>query len=397
MPRNEHDILDLLALAARPRLPGPAADRLRLCASHITDWSEILRAISHHRLAPLIYRNLHRSAPDICPAAVMHELHTSALHFTRTNLFLLQKLLWVLDLFAKHDIVAIPFKGPTLALSAYGDLALRPCSDLDLLLRPEDLVRAKRVLVAQDFVPVFPTSSARQSQYLAALSGAAELDYLQWQREYHLVRTHDGLNLDLHCGIVPESFAFGLERDDLMRDARPEKLAGRSIPQLSPESMLLVLCANGTKDHWSEMDRVVDIAAVIERYPSLDWLALLDRSHGLGIGRALLLAIELARPLLNDPLPDRVAHAIQNDRAIHSLVAHVRARWMTFDARRAGAGSMLFHLRVREHWRDRFRYCTRQLVPTVGDRALAPLPSSLSFLHYVLRPLRLASKFAMGS
>ena len=48
-------------------------------------------------------------------------------------------------------IPAIPFKGPTLASAAYGGLALRESGDLDILVRAEDAVRAKDMLVSSEF------------------------------------------------------------------------------------------------------------------------------------------------------------------------------------------------------------------------------------------------------
>lgn len=399
MRTRNRNILPILfgALQIRPAELGIERLRQSILTVSATEWPLILRAAEHHRIAPLMYRNLSRYAADETSPQIRQQLRESALAYTQRNLFLLQRLTWLLDLLDRHQIRAIPFKGPTLALGAYGDLSLRPCGDLDLLLAPEDLVRAKDLLVAETFEPLFPTSSRRESAYLASLTGEELLEYLKWQREYHLIRRSDGLNIDLHCGIVPGSFAIGLEHDVFFGDMQTVKLAGREMPQLSPESMLLVLCANGTKDYWSELDRVADVAAVITKNADLNWQSVLDRAEQLSIRRALLLALELSRPLLNEPLPSRVLREIESDRAIPTLTAKIRRRWLNCDGRRASADSLLFHLQIRDRWSDRFRYFSHQFVPTVGDRAAAPLPHALSFLHYVIRPFRLFRKFATHS
>ena len=48
-----------------------------------------------------------------------------------------------------------------------------------------------------------------------------------------------------------------------------------------------------------------------------------------------------------------------------------------------------FYLRVREHWPDGARYLLHGLLPKAEDRALVALPEPLSFLYYLLRPIRL--------
>src|SRR5205085_1153465 len=85
----------------------------------------------------------------------------------------------LLDRFAKAHIQAIPFKGPTLAATAYGDLSLRQAGDLDLLVHRSDIVRAADLLEALGHRPFFPTSTPREAQYLGRLRGSARTKYLR--------------------------------------------------------------------------------------------------------------------------------------------------------------------------------------------------------------------------
>src|SRR5690348_5596893 len=240
MRARNKDILPVLfdALQIRPAELGIERLQRSIIKVNANDWPQILQAAEHHRIAPLMYRNLSRYASHETPAEILQQLREIALAYARQNLFLLQRLTWLLDLLDRHEIRAIPFKGPTLALSAYGDLSLRPCGDLDLLLSPQDLVRAKVLLTQENFESLFPTSSRRESAYISSLDGDDLLRYVNWKREYHLIRRSDGLNIDLHCGIVPDSFAFGLEHDVLCDDVQTVTIAGRNMPQLSSESMV---------------------------------------------------------------------------------------------------------------------------------------------------------------
>src|SRR3989441_12044157 len=122
----------------------------------------------------------------------------------------------------------------------------------------------------------------------------------------------------------------------------------------------------------------------------------LDQARALGVERIVLLGLRLAAELLDVPLPDRVACRARDDRAVGALAAQVRATLF----RRMPTGSShswesrLFHLRTRERWRDRLRYCARvALTPTAGDWAWLRLPDALYPFHYVARPLRLMAKY----
>ncbi|MEK7856765.1 MAG: nucleotidyltransferase family protein, partial [Acidobacteriota bacterium] len=48
----------------------------------------------------------------------------------------------------------LPFKGPLLALQAYGDISMRRFGDLDVLVKPKHFKAAVDLLSANGFVPL---------------------------------------------------------------------------------------------------------------------------------------------------------------------------------------------------------------------------------------------------
>ena len=73
----------------------------------------------------------------------MHQLRERYHSNARRNLFLVSELLKLLKLLESHGIGAIAFKGPVLALYAYGNLSLRQQLDLDILVRKRDIFESK--------------------------------------------------------------------------------------------------------------------------------------------------------------------------------------------------------------------------------------------------------------
>ncbi|MHC5830140.1 MAG: nucleotidyltransferase family protein, partial [Nostoc sp.] len=67
------------------------------------------------------------------------------------NIAQTKELLKILALLEYRGIEAIAFKGPILASSVYGNVALRQFNDLDILVRLQDFWQTKAVLVGQGY------------------------------------------------------------------------------------------------------------------------------------------------------------------------------------------------------------------------------------------------------
>ena len=110
--------------------------------------------------------------------------------------------------------------------------------------------------------------------------------------------------------------------------------------------------------------------------------------------RMLLLGLRLAVGLLGAKLPDVFSKQTEVDDEANSLTANVVERLF------AGAdyepvslaGNVSFNLRARRRLREKIRYFRFIFTPTDGDLAALSLPSSLSFIYYLLRPFRLILK-----
>jgi hypothetical protein len=71
-------------------------------------------------------------------------------------------------LLESYEIPAIAYKGPTLAVSAYGNLSLRQFGDLDILVQDRAYERARQLLIKQGFRD--HCSGSAQSNYVPAVS-----------------------------------------------------------------------------------------------------------------------------------------------------------------------------------------------------------------------------------
>jgi hypothetical protein len=191
------------------------------------DWAKVLELAEHHGVAPVMYRALNER-PSSAPAEVLEQLRSRYEYTARKNLRFTAELFRILDCLEAHAIPAIPLKGPVLAETVYGDLALRDFSDLDVLIHSQDVGRAKTALRSLDYSVPTPLSDAEERAYLAAgyeytFDGPAGRNLLEvlWNilpRFYAVA--FDVAELFSHSGSIPPAGARF-------------RLARRSVPHLA--------------------------------------------------------------------------------------------------------------------------------------------------------------------
>lgn len=373
---------ELLLRAARVSPDQITQEQIKSLAARVTDWSYLIATASQHGLAPLLCRHLDSICPEAVPETFLKELQVGFRKNTISNLLLTREMISLLDLFEAEQIPAIPFKGPTLAVAVYKDVALRQFGDLDFLIHRRDVLRAKAALVRACYKPEYDLSQSEETSYLKSqselgLKGRAYVE-LQWE-------------------IVPRNYSFKINDDQLWQATRSISIEAIPVPHLSAEDLLLILAAHGTKERWRRLRWITDIAELIANDRELDWERAVDRAGRLGGERMLLLAVALANDLLSAGLPEAIFERIKADRAVKRLVARVRDG--LFDEPRASSEVLtggLFYLRARERMQDRLRCCMRMATsPTIKDKSFIRLPNALSAFYYPLRPVRLVGKYGL--
>lgn len=396
--------VELLLYCVRTCMDSETAERITNLLDKDIDWDYLIQIALWHRVMPLLYWNLKATCPEAVPKAILTQLryyfHANAQH----NLFLTGELLKLLNLLETHGISAIPFKGPVLTASTYGNLSLRQFSDLDILVHERDVRKTKNLLISQGYQlnltdSTNPNPNPQEQTYLQSMTDAQEAVYLQHHWEYHLGRDDDGVNIDLHWGILPKHFSFRLDMECLWERLEQVSLTDMTVLNFSPEDLLLLLCMHGTKDCWNQLVRICDIAELIRTHQGINWGQLMEQASMLGSERSLFLGLYLARDFLGTTLPREVLQRMQAEPVVKSLAAQVREQLFCEVDRPFGNSkieSSLFYLRVRERWQDKVRCCLHWMIPTVAERVVLPLPPYLSFLYYLLRPIRLVRKYGLS-
>jgi len=370
---------DLLCACAGVELAPERASRIANWKEAEPEWNEFLRMAEHHGVLVLAARSLNAHARGL-PPEIAQRLRSAYEESVRRNLWFAGELARIAEHFEKKNLRAVPYKGPALAESVYGNLALRNFSDLDFLIAPADFAAAKQALAELGYRPATELSPEAERIWLrigyeCAFDGPAgrNLVELQWR-------------------VLPYFYAVDLRIDDLLMRSGRAAMGGREVPALTPEDLLLVLCLHAAKHLWMRLIWVCDIAEAL-RQPA-DHAQVLARARQLGITRILGMSFWLVKSVLESPIPKCAEELIAADAQVPVLGEEFAAR-LARGAMYDFESSEYFRLilRLRERRRDRWRYLWRlALTPGAGDIAAVHLPEPLFPLYRVVRLARLVRR-----
>lgn len=378
--------LDLLLNCARAQLDVNTERRIRTLVQQDVQWDFLLRAAHRNMVAPLLYWSLNRTCAEAVPEAILGQLRHHFRTNARKNLLWMRELLKLLKLLVGLEVVAVPYKGPVLSAAAYGQLSLREFNDLDILIRGRDLAVAREVLLSAGYRPrpVAPPEEPPQEGFEPVTV---------------FVRNDGAVSVDVHWGLTRRFLPFHLDQEDFWDRLEPTAFADTAFLSPRAEDLLLILCAHGARHMWTRLEWICDVAELIRVNRGLDWEAVVRRARRNGCQRMLFLGLLLAVDLLGAPVPEETMRSVRAEPAVRSLRRRVPEYLFPGDGGlKAGVvRRFIFRFWVRERMMDRVsnvRYLIhRSLMPNSRDRELIRLPGTLSFLYYLIRPIRLVGSY----
>lgn len=374
----------LLLACSRTLVKAEDMGRIREMAQAVAHWPALMEIASSHKVWPLVYHTLTAICPDAVPQDILETLRRESQAHGIRNLRHARELARVLKPLEAQSVPCIPYKGPVLADSIYGDLSLRQFADLDILVPRRDVARAMPVLQEMGYAP------HEESSTPAA--------YLQSMHHYSLQHKENKTILELHWDIAERYFAFSMPMSELWERRETTTLMRQPTPTLSAEDLLIILAIHGCKHGWEQLGLICDIAELARARQDMNWDAALRRARERGGERMVLLALALAQRLLGAQLPDIAQKRFLADAIAERLADEVQQR--LFSAKQTPPdGServrfFRFHIQARERLRDQARSCLHLIfTPSQEDWASVRFPPALAFLYYPFRPIRLAGKY----
>jgi len=381
--------LQLLLSCGGPRIQAAYRERRDGLLVKDLDWGLVFHLALWHRMLPLLYWNLTQSngaeGASSVPRPASEAMHAGIVRNISESLRMTADLLSILDGMEEEGVVAVPYKGPILSARLYGNLSLRLCSDLDIVVRRADLRSARKVLLSLGYQPSVMLHAATEE--------------FRVESRYSERFDRPGSVVELHWAFTNKDVAFPLNLEDLLPRLTTYQVSGRSIRVFSPDDTLLILCVHGAKHGWSRLEWICGVAELLHG-GGIQWDEVLRRARETKSLRRLLLGLCVAHDLYGSPLPEDVKKAIVGDKQVGALARTVTASLFDGGDHVDGLHTFgtldhdLFHFRLGDGFPDSFRYLVYRITTpsrpeewstvSLGKRSIS--------LHSFTRPFGIISK-----
>src|SRR5438105_7028951 len=320
-PQRKED--ELLLLCGRSQFaPEQLAQLQKLVQSNL-DWKYFHALARRHSLLPLVFFQLNKLVAELVPGEALAQFRRDYQENAARNVLLADELALVLKTLSDSGVDAITFKGPALAVAAYGDLSLRRFVDLDLIVRRDDVASAIEVLCAVGYAPAGGLDPHHQSMLL--------------EHQHNLQFIHGRIIIELHWQVASELFASSVTAEDLWQQLESVRVSNAEVKTLSRDDLLFALCVHGSRHLWQRLAWICDIDRVMTMQPEFDWPRLIERADKANARRMFLLGPALAARLLGTRLSASIGDAISRDARIAALVSEIQAGLFDVD-REKGPG-----------------------------------------------------------
>jgi putative nucleotidyltransferase-like protein len=269
-------------------------------ASASIDWTALLATAEAESVAPALGFMLKKAPPSSVPPAVATRLDRVLAEGTAGQLLLGAELGRLLKVFKREAIAVMPLKGPALAERFYRHPTLRPCTDLDLLIRPDSVLQVDELLRLLGF-----------RRFDDAHTFAFDVAY----DRAVVYETTAGVRVDLHWGLLSDPrYAWNeSEADGIWQRAMPTRVGGEEALTLCPEDLLLYLTVHVAVHHalvgllW-----LYDLYLLLEREAeTLDWTALEQRAGRWRVRSALYFGLREVQQVFGTQVPAPVMAALR--------------------------------------------------------------------------------------
>lgn len=288
----------------------------------------------------------------------------------------------------KAGIEMATFKGISTAQLAYGDITLRACGDLDILV-PEDKVEQSRDILRQlGYSPNYDFSDFQRRKLHSVIH--AETFYSEDR----------SIMVELHWSLSSSEFWAPIENLRYLEDCSRVDVQHLSLRTFNPEKLFIYLCFHGQRHAWSALFWLVDISRIIDSNLHDDsfWNSVLALARKGEVETMVLSSVLLCREILGTPLPRQAASYIEQRPAIARITSTIQQEMQEQlnDVDREGPprhrAFSVNQMRLLPGLKKKLKYLVSIARIQEADYAVLDLPRWLHFVYYMLRPLNVASR-----
>ncbi len=373
---SEHE---LLLCCSRTYVDSETETRILNLVEKEIDWVHLTKLAVQHRLINLLYFQLNNICPESIPVDVLDNLRTTFQINVENNLWLTGELLKVLEILKSHGIKGIHYKGPSLAILAYKNIALRQFTDIDIFVSESDVLKVKDILNSNGYKLYYDLRYIKDDFYLKT------------QREYVFINEKTQAVVEIHWNFHGAFISLYEEGNCLYDELEMTTLNRYNISSLKIENLLLILCIHCANHDWESLSWLCDIFQLLKTHKNINWKYLIETADKLGIKRIFLINILLVNDIWKIEIPEYISDQIKNDSSLGDLSKIIIKKIFFEDEISFNfSKKAVFDFKKREKMLYGAKDVIRTLItPTYIDFLDMQLPSFLYPFYYIIRPVLL--------
>ncbi|MBI2486990.1 MAG: nucleotidyltransferase family protein [Deltaproteobacteria bacterium] len=376
------------------------SDRIKKLLTLPLNWEEILQSAFWHGITPLLYHSLKGiEESKLIPQIVMDQLKTDHHRNIGKNMHFYAELSGILKAFRENRIKVIVLKGGALAQTVYGNIALRPMSDIDLLIKTEDLSHAEKIM--SDLGYLFEGNKP-----------------LEWYRENHfhlsyfhpektiLVEIHWHIGRASHPSQIAITDTGFIER--WWERTRTVEISGMKTLLLCPDDLLVHLSLHFIKHRFisggfkgpftsrGALIQLCDIFQILKHYKNeFNWARLQREAEEYGITSLISSTLYLLREIMDfdDGIFNDAFRVFKLQSFEKELTKLIQKRIFIIED---SIPSSFIQSLVADRFQNQVKSLLRTLFPhreVFSKRYSVPLSSKKLYFYYLIRPFILLLKY----
>jgi hypothetical protein len=269
---------------------------------HAPDWTRLVEKVQQEGVSAVLFHNITKHRLEyLIPQESYRDLSNHYYTNLKRNMAIIGKLREALAIFQEAGIPCIVLKGIALAELVYPSIGMRGMSDVDILVKKEDLFTVDEHLSSHGYTSTDSTVTK------AIHNPVGYLASLEYRKD-----AKSPLNLHVHWHTVNTSVpaTMFVERIDINRlweNSTMTAVADSHALMLRPEHLIIYLCEHALRVGHS-FDRLIlvcDIYFAIKAFEnSLDWDFIADESRRFGLSRFVYYGLSIVKHYTSLGIPD---------------------------------------------------------------------------------------------
>ena len=347
-------------------------------------WERVLSISNKHSIRPLVYKILADVTKPEPVAAKIKEEYFSVITKSWQQAIETERLI---NLLKANGILAVPYKGTVFSKQFYGDLISRESSDIDLIIKTEDLEKVIASLERDGYI------SASGFEYQCWGQ-----KYFKYYKDYNLNKFKQNdieFHIELHWAVAEYYLGINEKSSNLLYqvDNTKQQIIKTEVDFLcSNAHFLAVLIHHSVKDSFKSLKNIIDISQILQNKQSeTDSEFISENVALLHINKAFALANIISTNIFGVSSTYQIHHKISPNQ-LHYFLTQLLSENIINSHSLKSIQLFKNRLQLCDSFSSKLRFISpmihNRFIPTIVDFRIILLPKPLFFLYSIFKPFR---------